>query len=151
MTRFSRFFRRMFEKWVGAFYEGPEPPDRLGDMVIVFANLHPRATRAQWAKFATEHARECYRSGWVRGMENSERDEREPEIEPEVMADAMDGGAWRERPAGPRMEAPPDDDWRWMNEPITLEGNPDAIVEDDEKTEEQIAMDQLNTLMRGDS
>lgn len=64
----------MLERWLGRLYEGPAPPDRLVEMVFAFAEMYPNATRRQWVLFAASHARESYRSGYVRGFEYVERD-----------------------------------------------------------------------------
>ena len=93
----------------GTYYEGVEPPARLGEMVIEFANTHPHATRAEWAAFAMGHSEECYRSGYVRGRESAERDYEVPSVSPEEVADELDP------------------DWRW-SPGIVLGGDPDATV-----------------------
>lgn len=79
MTPFVRLAKRAVERLFGVWSEGPEPPDRLREMVLMFANDHPRATRRQWLEFAAAHAQECYRTGYQRGYESSERD---PEAQP---------------------------------------------------------------------
>ena len=98
MSAFRRWLVKAAEKFAERYHEGPEPPERLKEMVIVFANLHPRATREEWAAFASNHAAEAYRSGYARGREWAEREEyRDPEIDPEVIADAHDPN-WRWQP-----------------------------------------------------
>lgn len=111
MTPFGKLARGLLERLAGTFYEGPTPPARLGEMVVAFANENPNATRRQWIEVATEHARECYRSGFVRGAEWAERDfkSRMPSVRPEELADALDH------------------DWRWRPG-ITLVGDHGAVV-----------------------
>lgn len=96
MTPLVRFARNLVEKWFGTFNEGPDPPDRIMNMVFVFALEHPHATRGEWIRFAIEHAGESYRSAYVRGVEYAERDEtlRNPNVPPEIIADQMDPN-WR--------------------------------------------------------
>lgn len=96
--RFKKFVRRTWEKFTGSWNEGPEPPDRLADMAVYFANVNPHATRLDWVRFATEHAREAYKSGFLRGFENSERDPEDSEVDPDILADAYDSN-WRWNPA----------------------------------------------------
>jgi len=83
---------------MGTWDEGPEPPARLREMVLLFAEAHPRATRREWADFAARHAGECYRTGYARGFEASVRDDdQKPWLAdmPERVADQVDPG-WRE-------------------------------------------------------
>lgn len=124
--RFRAFVRRSWEKLVGQFYEGPEPPDRIADMVVFFANSNPHATRLDWVTFCTEHAREVYKSGYVRGMENAERDPDDPPVDPDVIADAIDPN------------------WRWIDGGIILT-NPEKVVpefyDEDENAREQVDQD----------
>jgi hypothetical protein len=98
MSRFGRWLHRLLERWMGRYYEGPNPPDRLGEMVIVFANEYPTITRQEWADYASAHARNCYRAGFMRGMEYIERD---PDwygtVHPEFAADQLDPN-WRFAP-----------------------------------------------------
>ena len=97
MTPFLRLLRRWRDKYLGTFYEGEDAPDRLAVPPVLFAQMHPGATRADWVAFATEFAREAYRTGWVRGYEHAERDPQVVEVEPAVLADAIDP-SWRDEP-----------------------------------------------------
>lgn len=98
MTPIVKWVRDRVEKWLGSFYEGPDPPKRLGEQVVAFANLRPLATRGDWIDFATNLAEECYRAGYLRGVEYTERDPEEPGgITPEEIADQIDPD-WRWRP-----------------------------------------------------
>jgi hypothetical protein len=151
-TPLVRFFRRMAEKLFGTWKEGIEPPDRLGDMVITFANMHPHATRQDWVVFATFHAREAYRSGYLRGVEYAEREDDEPGLDPDVLMDAMNGPSWRGRPVGPNLEPPAEDlhDWEWYpTEGPTLEGDVAARVREYED-ENHIAWEQLTKMESAD-
>lgn len=103
MTSVARWVRDWIEKRLTRFYEGPQPPERLDTMVDYFASTNPRATRDEWAEFAKAHARETYRSGYVRGIEYVERD---PD-EQRVLKDALD-----DRVPGQLADAL-DSDWRW--------------------------------------
>jgi hypothetical protein len=98
MTRFAKFLHRLFDKIFGEWDEGPEPPARLREMALLFAEMHPRATRREWVDFAARHAGEAYRTGWVRGFEATVREEEKPWAGdmPEHQADALMPG-WRDR------------------------------------------------------
>lgn len=110
MTPLVRWLRDVRDRYLGRFYEGPEPPERLGQIVLAFAAAHPRATRAEWMAFAEAHAQEAYRSGYVRGYEWTQRDlHARPDVPPEVIAD----------------EADPD--WRWRRA-IPIEGDLVEVV-----------------------
>ena len=101
MTRFVALLHRAVERWLGRHYEGPEPPRRLAEIVRHFARLRPRAMQREWIEFAAEHARECYRTGYLRGLEWAERDldRREPTVDPEDLVRALDpGGTWLDEP-----------------------------------------------------
>ena len=56
MTPMMKWLRDTKEKWFGSFYEGQEPPKRLAEMVIVFAEQYPHATKREWMAFAASHA-----------------------------------------------------------------------------------------------
>lgn len=117
MTPLLKFFRDAAQKALGKFYEGPEPPRRLGELVLAFAEAHPKATRGEWARFAQLHAEEAYRQGYVRGYEYVEREEGFFEGKrPEELADQLDP------------------DWRWRPG-ITLDGASMGEVPSDEGAE----------------
>lgn len=99
MTPLVRLLKRWVEVLFGEWREGPEPPQRLREMVLLFAAAHPRATRREWLEFAAGHAGECYRTGYVRGYEATFRDDDEQpwrRVSPEQLADEIDPG-WRQR------------------------------------------------------
>ena len=62
------------EKMALRYYEGPEPPRRIAQQARIFAELHSRATVDEWVVFATRLGEECYRSGYMRGVERNVRD-----------------------------------------------------------------------------
>ncbi len=84
MSMLTRAARRIYEKLRSMYYEGPEPPDRLAQIVVDFANSHPKANRKQWVAFAVAIAGDSYRDGYMRGLEWAERDlsRRDPTIDP---------------------------------------------------------------------
>lgn len=87
MNKVKRYLRDALEKVLARFYEGPEPPERIGETVILFRVLNPGADAEAWARFAIMHAEDCYRAGFVRGVERTERN---PEAMPAELADAME-------------------------------------------------------------
>lgn len=97
--RLKNWIRTKAEKALDRFYEGPQPPERLIELVLAFVELYPNATRADWMRFAIEHGNECYRSGYQRGVEYVERapETWRPDVPPEVVADMVDPD-WRWRP-----------------------------------------------------
>lgn len=113
--RAARWVRAAVERYLGRYYEGPDAPERLGEMVLAFANLHPKASRADWVCFAARHAAECYRAGWLRGVEHIERAGDMPAVvaASEQIADALNP------------------DWRW-SPGLTLEGSPRDVPQGDE-------------------
>jgi hypothetical protein len=104
VTPAERALRNLWERLTRRFYEGPEAPARLEDVVREFDHRYPRATRAEWAEFAIRMSRGCYRDGWVRGYEWAERDPGQPDPSPEELADQYEPG-WRDRTA-PSDEEP---------------------------------------------
>lgn len=101
MTRFAKWVTKWVETWFGIWHEGPEPPRRLSEVVLRWMDLHPQATRKEWASFAMFHAHQAYRSGWARGYEWSARqDSSLSKVDPEALADRLDP-SWRLRPWEP--------------------------------------------------
>jgi hypothetical protein len=110
VTPLARLARNLVQRAANVFYEGPEPPARLEQMVVDFANGRRRATRREWSDMARKLAREAYKSGFVRGFEATIRDDEIglPKIPPELIADALDPD-WRWAPVlGPELENPHD-------------------------------------------
>jgi hypothetical protein len=132
MTIFSRFFRRAIEKTAAIYYEGPEPPLRLGDYVEEFARRNPYATRGEWINFTKQQCAESYRSGWMRGYEYVERDEDEEikKADPESIADALDP------------------DWRW-SDPVVLATGREEVVQSEYDHDAEIAR-QVAEIQRDD-
>ncbi len=88
MTALRRWLRNYLERWLGRYYEGPEPPPRLVQEVRLFAALHPHASPAEWKDFAARLAQNSYRDGFIRGEEWNERMWPGPSTEPELLAEA---------------------------------------------------------------
>lgn len=87
----GRFIKRAAEKYVNRYYEGPDPPERLRELVAIFVDQYPKAHREQWIEFASELADEAYRSGYARGYEYTERTyDWRNDLPPEVLADMHD-------------------------------------------------------------
>jgi hypothetical protein len=128
VTPFAKWVRDRVEKWVGKFYEGPEPPARLGEIATEFGNIFPNATRREWLAMAKNLANEAYRSGYVRGIEWAERDPDAvtPNVPPDVIADMVDP------------------DWRWR--PAVDLTRPDEVVPE-ERTEARKTVDMLATIV----
>lgn len=93
----ARFLGRVLEKMFGVYYEGPEAPKRISDIVLDFANHNPEATREEWVAFAQSHAAVSYRSGYARGVEWTDRDlgRREPPVPVEELLHHNEVHEWR--------------------------------------------------------
>jgi hypothetical protein len=119
MTPFARLLKRFAEKFADRYYEGPDAPERLREMVVAFANDHPKASVGEWTEFASTLCAEAYESGYVRGFEYTERTfDWRPDIPPEMLADMYDP------------------DWK-TGRGIQLR-SAGAVVPDAEPTEEQV-------------
>jgi hypothetical protein len=113
----------LLEHLIGTYREGPNPPARIGDVVLEFAQAFPRATRNEWIDFAVRHAGTSYREGYVRGYEWVERLPSAPEAEPEAVMRVIDpDGEWLERPVDPTTGLPVD------CEPVTDEVDVSAEI-----------------------
>jgi hypothetical protein len=90
MVPAKRMLRNMAQRIAKVFYEGPEPPKRIAVAVAEFVRASPHATQQEWSAFALHFAQECYRTGYVRGLEWSERDieRRDPAVDPEAFVEA---------------------------------------------------------------
>lgn len=73
MTRVGRWLRRLLEKVLNRWSEGPEPPRRIADEARLFWHANPNATPAEWERFAIALAGNAYRDAFVRGFEWNER------------------------------------------------------------------------------
>jgi hypothetical protein len=82
---------------------------KFDPQVEAFLAIHPRATRRQWAEFATSLAEEAKRAGYELGW--AECEGWVSNVDPETIADELSPG-WRERPYDPLLgvEAFPMDD-----------------------------------------
>jgi hypothetical protein len=98
MTPLSKWIRDCAEKLARRYYEGPTPPRRIFELVDVFAESFPNATRREWRDFAVRIAGEFYRSGYIRGYEWYMRDADSSTDAPDVLITAHDpDGAWLDR------------------------------------------------------
>lgn len=96
-SRFVRWLQRTRDRLLGVWNEGPEPPERLAEIVQTFAEQHPHATRGDWIRFTTSQLGEVWTQAWLRGFEHAERD---PDtFDPDELATALDPD-WRWRPGG---------------------------------------------------
>lgn len=128
-----KWLRNLAERYLGKYEEGPNPPDRLVDVVEAFMQVYPDATKRDWAKFAAKHAAQSYLEGYIRGYEYVERDPSGwwPNPSPEEYADVVTPG-WRD------------------SEPYRFEDvAPDPVFETAEQSEEERVMRQLELLKRG--
>lgn len=88
MKSVRQVVRGMLERALGHLADGPEPPPRLRETVLMFRVTYPAATASDWENFAIVHATDAYRSGFLRGLDWSMRelDEMDPDA-PERLAD----------------------------------------------------------------
>lgn len=105
MNIVARLLRDTFERLTARFYEGPEPPPRLRDEVLMFRLMQPNASVAAWVEFAIGLAEQSYRSGFTRGFAWHERSlaEQRPDS-PERIADA-EANAWSLADNNPELRA----------------------------------------------
>lgn len=95
-SRFVRWMQRTRDKLFGVWNEGPEPPARLEQIVLTFAEQHPSATRREWIEFSKGQLEEIWRTAWLRGFEHAERSP-DPDFDPEEIANALDPDwKWRD-------------------------------------------------------
>lgn len=73
MKSVRRLLRSVLERVTKTYYEGPEPPSRLREGVLLFRLTNPAATPADWVGFASASIAAAYRDGFVRGLEWRER------------------------------------------------------------------------------
>lgn len=105
--RMRRWWRKLLEKMIDSYYEGPKAPNRLGYEVEVFTMLYPNASKAEWATFAQKMAENSYQSGFIRGREWDQRgwDGPPPDDERLAIAEAQahDWSLADERPETERL------------------------------------------------
>jgi hypothetical protein len=86
----SKLLVRLLEHLCEQFYEGPIPPMRFAEEVVIFAKTYPNATVEQWAEFSVRQVQASYRAGYARGYEWQARDlDKLPSFSPERVADEM--------------------------------------------------------------
>lgn len=130
MTPFTRWIRKLAERYLDRWYEGPDAPARIRLMAVDYANRRPNATRAEWVEFAAGLGEECYRTGFLRGVDRTDREpDWRPDVPPEVLADWIDP-TWREDGRGihvsgagvvPPTEAPTEDEiMKWQVDEILI-------------------------------
>jgi hypothetical protein len=73
MTPFMRLLKKIWERHLGTWEEGPEPPQRIRNLAEIFARTNPHATVQEWLDFTVAHAEGAYKEGYVRGFERTER------------------------------------------------------------------------------
>jgi len=93
---------RLVEKWLGRYYEGPEPPRRLGEELRLWAALNPDVDRAAVVGYAACLVDAAYRDGFVRGYDWQERGWTGPGVDPEALAEAA-AQDWSLADANPRV------------------------------------------------
>jgi hypothetical protein len=88
VTPLKKALRNIVQRMAHSYYEGPEPPKRITDIVEHFALSSPTATFTEWKDFAILHAREAYKTGYTRGFEYAERDFdlKKASTNPEILA-----------------------------------------------------------------
>lgn len=69
MTYLGRLCRRLLERLLGVWHEGPEAPRRLAEAVRMFRHHYPDATPDEWEHFAVLHGDNAYRDAFVRGFQ----------------------------------------------------------------------------------
>lgn len=123
MTPLLKWLKKRAAKFADTYEGGPEPPARLREQAIAFANMYPAATRKQFVEMAATLAEEAYRAGYLRGYEWAERDPKafDLPVPPEVIADQIDP------------------DWRWRPM-IDLEVAADEIIPEERSGAEEIRM-----------
>jgi hypothetical protein len=73
VTRAARWLRRLLERLLDRWAEGPEPPRRIRDEARLFRHQYPDASAGEWERFAVKLAGNAYRDAFVRGVEWDER------------------------------------------------------------------------------
>ena len=86
MTRLTRLIRKLLERLLGVWHEGPEPPVRLREQVRLFRHMYPNATPAEWEKYAVRLAESSWRDAFIRGFEWNERCWPEPNVDSAAVA-----------------------------------------------------------------
>lgn len=98
----GRFFRRLIEKWLGRYYEGPDPPRRIEEELRIWMYLNPDADRETVIGYCGFLLDSSYREGFTRGYEWQERGWGGPEVDPEVLAE-LEAQDWSLADSNPRV------------------------------------------------
>jgi len=151
--RFRKWIRSIAEWFIGDYYEGPQPPRHIAEEARLFRLLNPNAGPSDWESFAVKHAQNCYRSGFVRGFEWTERDWPGPPDDPEVLAE-LERHDWSLAGADPRLDlalataANPDDPIAMLHSPAERQAFLDEVAarggivtEDGQFVPEQVEVD----------
>lgn len=103
---FKRWLRNWAEKLSNSFYEDINPPPIFAYSAEVYGRKE--RTQEEWQAFAVSVAEQAYRTGYVRGVEYTERsDWWRSDIPPEAAAEMQDK-SWMERPVGADMDIAPE-------------------------------------------
>ena len=86
MTHLARVIRRLLERLLERWHEGPNAPRRIREEARLFRHSYPNATHAEWERFAAQLAENAYTDAFVRGFEWNERVWPGPTIDPEQVA-----------------------------------------------------------------
>lgn len=88
IRRLRLWLRTRVQQLGNVYYEGPDPPARHAQAVMAFAAANPKASQQDWIMFSAGHAHECYRSGYMRGVEWKARSEesRSPAVAAALLA-----------------------------------------------------------------
>lgn len=89
------WLRALIERCLGLWYEGVLVPRRLIVAIDDFEALNPKATAADWKRYALIAVPSAYREGFVRGYESDARAPGMPD--PDAAADGLDP-FWRDSP-----------------------------------------------------
>lgn len=97
-----RWMKRVIERWMDRYYEGPESPPRVFEELRLWAALNPDAPRDVILGYASVLLDAAYRDGFVRGYEWQERGWKGPSIDPDVLAEAQSQD-WSLADSNPRV------------------------------------------------
>lgn len=87
ISRAGRWLRNLIEKFLGRYYEGPDPPRRLTEELRVWLYINPDADRSTVEGYVALLLESAYREGFTRGYEWQERDWPGPAVDPELLAE----------------------------------------------------------------
>jgi hypothetical protein len=157
--------RNLLERLLKRFYEGPHPPPRIREEARLFDLLNPGASPEEWEEFAVRFAENCYRDGFVRGFEQSERDPDRIEPTPDeaiLHAQRHDWSLAAEQgrvarllregvdPADPMPGATPEERAAWLEEQAAIWGGYKVIALDPEGHPLREVSDRSDTISEED-